>query len=234
MKLQGRELSLSKKIGKAITDYKMFSEGDRIAVGVSGGKDSLSLLHFLHRRQAFTPLEYSILAVHIDLGDSSSSLKKLEAYFKNCSFKYTVRKLRIPVKEKTCFWCSWNRRKMLFETAAKYKCNKVALGHHLDDIVQTILLNLFFKGEISAMSPKQKLFKGVLTIIRPLAYLQEKEIASFARQQKLPLFQYRCPNSLTSKRRKIGGIISDLEKSCPSVKTNIFRSIKRIRKEYLL
>ena len=123
---------------------------------------------------------------------------------------------------------------MLFEAAAEYKCNKVALGHHLDDIVQTILLNLFFNSEISAMSPKQELFSGQLTVIRPLAYIEEREIIRFAKQERLPYYNYNCANSLISNRRRVGGIIRDLERICPNLKTNIFRSIKRIKKDYLL
>ena len=123
---------------------------------------------------------------------------------------------------------------MLFETAAESKCNKVALGHHQDDIIQTILLNLFFNSEISAMSPKQKLFSGRLTVIRPLAYVQEKEIIRFAQQEKLPYYRYSCSNSLISNRRKIAQIVKDLERVCPNVKTNIFRSVRRIKREYLL
>ncbi|MFC1657994.1 ATP-binding protein [Candidatus Omnitrophota bacterium] len=244
MKLTGPGFYLSKKVGRAMADYRMLSEGDRIAVGVSGGKDSLSLLHILRSRQGFCPIKYQLVAVHIDLGNSPGSTKRLRDYFKRSGYKYRIKKLRLypenkssgrQVKQdKSCFWCSWNRRKLLFETAAEYKCNKVALGHHLDDIIQTILLNLFFNSEISAMSPKQELFSGQLTLIRPLAYVDENEIISFTRQQKLPYSKYSCANSLISNRRRVAGIIRDLEKICPNLKTNIFRSIRRIKKDYLL
>jgi tRNA 2-thiocytidine biosynthesis protein TtcA len=234
MKLKGREFYLSKKVGKAITDYQMLSEGDRIAVGVSGGKDSLSLLRILRNRQSFCPVKYHLVAVHIDLGYPSGEEKRLRAYFKKYGYEYVIKKLKLSSKDKTCFWCSWNRRKMLFETAAQSRCNKVALGHHQDDIIQTVLLNLFFNGEISAMSPKQELFGGKLTIIRPLAYVQEREIVRFAREEKLPYYKYNCSNSLVSNRKRIAGIIRELERVCPNVKTNIFRSVKRIKREYLL
>ena len=103
---------------------------------------------------------------------------------------------------------------MLFETAAESRCNKVALGHHQDDIIQTVLLNLFFNGEISAMSPKQELFGGKLTIIRPLAYVQEREIVRFAQEEKLPYYKYNCLNSLVSNRKRFAGIIRELERVC--------------------
>ncbi len=122
----------------------------------------------------------------------------------------------------------------MFETAVRFGCTKVALGHHQDDIVETMLLNLFFNGEISAMSPKQELFKGKIVIIRPLCYVEEKLIVKFAKTALFPHHKCACPNSLTSNRTKITNILSDMEKTCPDVKKNIFRSLKRIKKDYLL
>ncbi len=220
-------------------DYGMISDGDRIAVGVSGGKDSLSLLRILRYRQAFCPVEYHLVAVYVDSGNSAGNTNRLKRYFKDSDYEFVIKKLKLSFKGNfcssgsSCFWCSWNRRKIFFETASELGCNKVALGHNLDDIVQTILLNLFFNSEISAMSPNQVLFSGRLTIIRPLAYVQEEEIARFARQEKLPYFKNNCLN-FSSNRKKIAEVIKDLERVCPNVKTNIFRSIKRIKKEYLL
>jgi len=236
--IQGREFYISKRVGKAMVDYKMLSEGDKIAVAVSGGKDSLALLKVLRDRQTFVPIKYDLMAVHVDLGYPKSCAKPLEKYFKKIGVKYHIEKVDVLKKTKpkdiNCFWCSWNRRKALFESAVRFGCNKVALGHHFDDIIETILLNLFFQGEISAMSPKQELFKGKIILIRPLAYTEEHLIRKFTKQEKLPVFDCTCPNSITSNRTKMGKIIADLKKTCPDVKKNIFRSIKRIRKDYLL
>ncbi|PIP19160.1 MAG: tRNA 2-thiocytidine(32) synthetase TtcA [Candidatus Omnitrophica bacterium CG08_land_8_20_14_0_20_41_16] len=236
--LQGPEFYISKRVGRAIIDYKMLSDGDKIAVAVSGGKDSLTLLWVLNDRKRFVPIKYELLAVHIDLGYPRSCAKALEKYFKKIGVNYHIEKVDILKKTKpkdiSCFWCSWNRRKALFETANRFDCTKVALGHHKDDIVETILLNLFFQGEISAMSPKQELFKGKITLIRPLAYVEEHMIKRFAKEEGLPNQTCICSNSLTSKRTKIKTIIRELEKACPDVKTNIFRSVKRIKKDYLL
>lgn len=236
--LEGREYYLSKKIGKAMVDYAMLSPGDKIAVAVSGGKDSLTLLYFLNARNKFVPIRHELLAVHVDLGYPHSYRKALERYFQKLKVRYRVVSTdalnKTPHKEINCFWCSWNRRKVLFETAAKFGCNKVALGHHKDDIVQTILLNLFFQGEISAMCPKQELFQGRLTVIRPLAYIEEREIGSFAKEKNFPSFCARCPQAENSQRRKIAEMLKDLKRVCPDITTNIFRSVKRIRSEYLL
>ena len=234
MRLSASELYISKKVGKAMADYKMLSEGDRIAIGVSGGKDSMTLLHILQTRQNFCPIKYHLVAVHVDLGYYPKDTRRLKNYLKKSRFEYAIKKLDISPKDKNCFWCSWNRRKILFETAAEYNCSKVALGHNMDDIIQTVLLNLFFNSEISAMSPNQELFGGRLRVIRPLAYVEKNRITSFVKESKIPFYKYSCRKSYKSNRKKIADIIEDLRKICPDIKTNIFRSIKRIKKDYLL
>lgn len=236
--LQGPGFYISKKVGKAMVDYGMISDGDKICVAVSGGKDSLTMLNVLNERKKFVPVKYDLLAVHVDMGYPCQHPKILSEYFKKIGVDYHITKIDIlkgkSRKDISCFWCSWNRRKALFETAAEFGCAKVALGHHHDDIIETILLNLFFQGEISAMSPKQELFKGKITIIRPLAYVEEDLIKKFSKTLDFPHHKCACPNSITSQRTKIENIIKELEKVCPDVKKNIFRSIKRIKKDYLL
>lgn len=154
-KPKGKEYYISKKAGRAIIDYRMISDGDKILVAVSGGKDSLALLQVLRNRQSFVPISYSILAVHVDLGYKCIHPKILVDYFKNKGYDYHIEKRDVlkgkSRSEITCFWCSWNRRKALFEVAKQFGCNKIALGHHKDDIAQTTLLNLLFQGEISTM-----------------------------------------------------------------------------------
>lgn len=236
--LKGTEYYISKSMGKAIMDYDMLAQGDKILVAVSGGKDSLTLLHVLNNRKAFVPIKYDLLAVHVDMGYPCQHPKILAEYFKKMGIDFHIEKIDIlkgkSRKDISCFWCSWNRRKALFETANRLGCTKVALGHHMDDICETILLNLFFQGEISAMNPKQELFDGKITIIRPLAYVQEDLIRKFAKDLDFPHHKCACPNSITSKRTKVEQIIKDLEKITPDIKKNIFRSIKRIKKDYLL
>ncbi|MCM8781595.1 MAG: tRNA lysidine(34) synthetase TilS [Candidatus Omnitrophica bacterium] len=229
---------LSKKVGKAITDYQMIQDKDKILVAVSGGKDSLCLLKILQYRQSFVPVKYELLAVHIDMGYRCSQPRILADYFKKEGCKYYIKKIDILKDKKrssvSCFWCSWNRRRALFETADKFGCTKIALGHHKNDIVETILLNLFFNSEISAMAPKQELFNGKITIIRPLAYVEEKEIISFSRHLNFPHPRCECSNTNISRRNKVARIIKELEKICPNTKSNIFNAIRRVKRNYLL
>lgn len=236
-KPQGTEFFVSKKAGKAIADYQMLADGDTIAVAVSGGKDSLSLLKILNDRRSFVPITYRLVAVHIDMGYPVSHAKVLEKYFKKNGYEYHIEKIDILKKDKdaiNCFWCSWNRRKALFEVADRLGITKVALGHHMDDIVETVMLNLFFQGEISAMAPKQELFKGAITLIRPFAYVEERLIKRFVKTQQFPICECVCPHSITSNRSRMGRIIKELERVNPAVKTNVFRAVKRIKAEYLL
>lgn len=247
-KPKGLFLNLLRKVGKAISDYKMIENNDRICIAVSGGKDSLSLLKLLNERRRFVPIKYDLLALHIDMGYRCIHPKVLEEYFEENNYNYHIERIDIfspkanaPTAEKeksrediSCFWCSWNRRKTIFETAAKFGCNKIALGHHFDDIIQTILLNLFFHGEISAMSPKQELFEGKIIIIRPLCYVEERLLEKFATESGFPHPQSICPNVINSKRTLIKNIISGLVKVDSKVKKNIFRSVKRIKRDYLL
>ena len=227
----------SKKVGKAIWDYQMLKEGDRALMAVSGGKDSLCLARIMNERIKFVPFNYEVIACHVDMGFDWVNKDALNAYFEKESIPYIISK---PPKgwnkdEKfDCFWCSWNRRKALFDLAREKKCTKIIFAHHMDDIIETMLLNLFFNGEIATMTPYQEMFGGELAIIRPLAYVEESELARLASMLSLPVISSSCPNGNTSKRTLVKDIISELTKHNKNVKKNIFRSLKRIRQKHLL
>ncbi|MFH0876926.1 MAG: tRNA lysidine(34) synthetase TilS [Candidatus Omnitrophota bacterium] len=239
-KASGLETAVSKKVGRAIFDYRMVADGDKILVAVSGGKDSLVLLKILSDRRSFVPIKYDLVAVHVDFQGGRHGVDRslLKEHLKRQGVPFYFKKAKLRKgkgrENRSCFWCAWNRRKVLFELAAKYACNKLALGHHKDDIIETILMNLFFEGEISAMVPRQKMFEGKVTIIRPLAYVEKCDITKLAQRLDLPVAICRCPQSQTSNRRRMADLIQELEKKCPGVKTNIFRSLQRIKKDYLL
>lgn len=229
---------ISTRIGRAIQDYKLVEDKDRILVGVSGGKDSLSLLKLLSARRAWAPIHYEFIAIHVESDYSRVNARqkgRLKKFFKDNGIKYYFEKIKISGRDgkASCFWCSWNRRKALFQAADRLKCNKVALGHHQDDIVETLLLNIFYHGEFSAMNPRQELFGGKVVIIRPLCYVEEKSLAKFARESGFPVQTCRCPNSEVSKRRMMKNFIARIKKDCPYVKTNVFRSISRVKRDYI-
>lgn len=228
-------------MGKAIHRYHLIQEGDRILVGVSGGKDSLTLLHLLHERSKRVPIHYDLFPVHIDLGFNSGRAEILRRFFEVKGLSYHIEFTDIGVRanssenrENPCFLCSWERRKCLFRLAHGFKCNKIALGHHQDDIIETLLLNIFYCAEISTMVPLQNLFKGKITLIRPLALLEEKKIERFAREMGLPFAPSGCPSSGKTKRKVVKDIIEFLSKRDDRVKGNIFRALSNIKLDYTL
>jgi tRNA 2-thiocytidine biosynthesis protein TtcA len=228
-------------MGKAIHQYGLIQDGDRILVGVSGGKDSLSLLHLLHERRKRVQTHYELIPVHIELGFNPERANILKDFFEVQGLPYHIEFTDIGKRanssenrENPCFLCSWERRKRLFQLAYRLKCNKVALGHHKDDLIETLLLNIFYSGEISTMVPIQTLFKGKITLIRPLALIEEKKIERFAREMGLPFGPSGCPSSGRTKRKEVKELIETLGKKNRKVKGNIFRSLFNIKLDYLL
>ena len=231
---------VSRRAGQAIMDFKMIEAGDKIAVAVSGGKDSISLLHVLRHRLRISPVKFEFTAVHIDFEFSDFSPEKLIEYFKANDFPYIIEKVDSLKGEKweeiDCFWWSKNRRRALFEICGRLGFNKIAFGHHMDDIVETILLNQFYRGEIGAMKPKQELFDGKITIIRPLAYAREDMMRILADKLNIQSIggQSKCANDDTSHRIKIKKMLREFEKENPQIIINIFKSLQNIKKEYLI
>jgi tRNA 2-thiocytidine biosynthesis protein TtcA len=228
-------------MGKAIHRYGLIQDGDRILVGVSGGKDSLSLLHLLHERRKRVQTHYDLIPVHIELGFNPERANILKDFFEAQGLPYHMEVTDIGKRanssenrENPCFLCSWERRKRLFQLAYRLKCNKVALGHHKDDLIETLLLNIFYSGEISTMVPIQTLFKGKITLIRPLALIEEKKIERFAKEMGLPFGPSGCPSSGRTKRKEVKELIEILGKKNHKVKGNIFRSLSNIKLDYLL
>ncbi|MDI6752946.1 MAG: ATP-binding protein [Thermodesulfobacteriota bacterium] len=184
-------LHLRKRMEQALLQHGMLAEGDRVLVGVSGGADSLTLLKLLTGPMLFVPRPDYVLAVHVDLGfdeGDGQHTQILERHFKEEGYNYRIEKTDIgPLahseynrKASPCFLCSRLRRKVLFEMAREYRCNKVALAHHKDDLIETLLLNVFFAREISTMLPYQPFFKGDFYLMRPLAYIEESLLKRFA------------------------------------------------------
>ncbi|MCS7227708.1 MAG: tRNA 2-thiocytidine(32) synthetase TtcA [Endomicrobia bacterium] len=233
---------VERKVGKALGDYKMIKENDKILVAVSGGKDSLTLLEVLKNKQKILPVKFDIFAVYINFGFYSKEefTTQLENYFLQNSIKYYIIKKTLSEthKKKYCFWCSWNRRKEIFLLAKQLGCGKVAFGHTLDDIAVTFLMNVFYHGEISTMSPVVKMFNGEIYIIRPLVYVTEEETQKYAEYKNLPVNKFQCPyyydENTIQHRKYLSNLLLDLQKYWPNIKLNIFNSLKKIKLEYLV
>ncbi len=233
-------IAVSRRCGKAIGDFDMIQAGDKIAVAVSGGKDSISLLHVLRHRRLVSPVKFDFTAVHIDFKFSDFDPQKLVEYLQREGFAHLVERVDSMEGEKwediDCFWWSWNRRKALFELADRLGFTKIAFGHHMDDIVETIILNQFYRGEISAMRPRQELFDGKIVLIRPLAYEREETMRVLAEKLDIRSIggQSKCANEEDSHRAKIKQMLREFERDNPQVIKNIFRSLQNLKTEYLL
>ncbi len=233
---------LKKWMEKAILDFGMIEEGDRLLVGVSGGADSFALLDLLDSPMIFTP-KFSFLAVNIDMGFdiSYSGYNALEKYLRENNYRYVMEKTDIGLlahsdfnKKNPCFLCSRLRRKRIFEIAASEGCNKIAFAHHRDDIIETLLINMFYGREISTMVPNQRIFGGKLHIIRPLAYLPEELIKKYQRERLFPIMENNCPTSKKSRRMYVKNLLNELAKENKAIRENIFKAMSHVKPDYLL
>ncbi len=228
-------------MGKAIFDWNMILDNEKILVGVSGGKDSQVLLNLLFALKKKAPVAFEILPVHIDAGFSGSFAEELGRYVDNtyCRLEIEYKEYGILAHshdnvENSCFLCSRMRRNRLFEIAKEQGCKKIALGHNKDDIIETLFINMFYAGKIAAMKPRQSFFNGTLDIIRPLSYVEKKDIIRFAQSSGLPEFKNNCPSANKTKRTQIRHMLEDMYKQNQNIKGNIFRSMRNIVPEYLL
>jgi tRNA 2-thiocytidine biosynthesis protein TtcA len=233
--------ALNRAVGKALHRYQMISDGDRILVGLSGGKDSLSLLWVLSERRRRVPVKYEVIAAYLDPGFEGGFADSLRKFCEERGFSLKVEYTDYGLvghsprnRENPCFLCSRLRRKRLFEIAHELGCTKLALGHNKDDIIETLFLNICYAGEISTMMPSQNFFQGRFTVIRPLAFAEEALIRSFATKQNFPEFINPCPSAESSKRRQIKSFLIQLYGSNRKIKGNIFRAMSHVKPEYLL
>ena len=236
---------LRKRMEKAILDYRMIERGDRILVAISGGPDSLSLLKLLHDGLIHVTNDFSIHAVHLTLGFKESEppgWKLLESYFKKLGVSHSIIHTEISkialasdAKKNPCFICSLYRRREIYKVAHQQKCNKIAYGHHKDDIVETLLINILYGRKIEAMNPVQEIFKGKMHIIRPLAYIEENLLKDFAEESNLPVLPNPCPMDGYTRRQKIKELIISLQKGekNANIKENIFKSLTHVNVAFL-
>ena len=232
---------IKRLMGKAIHNHEMIRDGDHVMVAVSGGKDSVALLWLLSERIKRIPIEYRITAVHVDPGFGSNSAGQMESFFLGNGFEHRVIKSDIGPRahgpenrENPCFLCSRLRRKLLFELAAEIGCNRIAFGHHKDDLIETFFLNVFYGASISTMLPVQEFFKGEFTVIRPLYLVDEGMVRRYAQTMGWDEIKLGCPTAGSSKREEIKDMLKHFYRSNKKIKGNIFHALKNVNPDYLL
>jgi tRNA 2-thiocytidine biosynthesis protein TtcA len=238
-------------IGKAIGDYQLIEEGDRIAVAVSGGKDSWTMLEMLERLRRKAPVEFSLACVHVDQGFKDFRYDLVAEYLESHGFEYKVyhsnsfQLIEEKIKRGAtyCSFCARIRRGVLYRASKELGCNKIALGHHADDAIETLLLNVFFEGRLSSMPPKLRADDGESIVIRPLIYVAEKDLATYAyhvdpatQRTRFPIVCCNCPvcGDDSLERRRIKKLLIGLERENSRVKQSLLGALGNVHPSHLM
>ncbi len=238
------ERILLHRVGKAIGDFSLIKAGDRVAVALSGGKDSFGLLHLLWRLRQKSPVPFEVAALTIHNGSEYFQTDILDAYLKEQGIPFHVERTQITtiVEEKLrpgspyCSLCARLRRGALYGAAKRLGFNKVALGHHLDDAVETLLMNLFFEGALKAMPPKLLAENGRITVIRPLVYTPEGLLAEYARDRGFPVIDCGCwlCGEKDQERARMKALVSEVAERHPEVRKSILAALANIQPRFLM
>lgn len=243
LSLDRQERELARELGRCIRDYALISAGDRVMVCVSGGKDSYVLLHLLERARRRAPIDFEIVAVHLDQGHPGYDGSPLENWLEAEGYDYRIIREdtysivteNIPEGGTYCSLCSRLRRGILYNVAEELGCTRIALGHHRDDAIETLLLNLMFAGSIGAMPPKLVSDDGRNVVIRPLLYASEEKIAKFASQMNFPILPCDlCGSQDGLQRQETKRLISELETRIPRLRGSLFGALSHIRPTHLM
>lgn len=227
------------RLKQAIEKYALVQDDDKVLIGLSGGKDSMALVELLGRRmQIFRP-RFRALAVHVVMKNIpyQGDLKLLEKHCSEFGIPFLLRETQFDAstdkRKSPCFLCSWHRRKVLFETAKAEACNKIALGHHRDDILETLLVNMFFQGSIQSIPPLLRMDKFEQTLIRPLCLISEPELEQWAELRQYPSLLKQCPYEKSSYRPEIRKLIESMEKLNPQARNSLWASMQHIYPDYM-
>ena len=239
-RLRGR---LEHQVGKAIGDFNMIEEGDTVMVCMSGGKDSYTMLEILRALQRRAPIDFKLIAMNLDQKQPGFPDHVLPEYLKSTGVEYRIEtqdtysivKEKIPEGKTTCSLCSRLRRGIIYRVAGELGANKIALGHHRDDMIETLFLNMFFGGKLKAMPPKLVTDKGDHIVIRPLAYCAEKDIARFARGMEFPIIPCNlCGSQENLQRQNIKEMLTQWELQYPGRSQTIFTAMQNVKPSHLL
>jgi len=237
------EKRLCRQVGEAIVDYNMIEEGDKVMVCMSGGKDSYAMLDILLKMQARAPIAFELIAVNLDQKQPGFPADVLPKYLTQLGVKfrietqdtYSIVKEKVPEGKTMCSLCSRLRRGILYRVAGELGCNKIALGHHRDDILQTFFLNMFFGGKLKSMPPKLVSDGGDHMVIRPLAYVAEKDLVRWAAYRQFPIIPCTlCGNQDGLQRQVVGEMLREWEKKFPGRIENMFAALQNVVPSHLL
>jgi len=237
------EKRLAHEMGRCIADYELIEPGDRVMVAISGGKDSYTLLHLLERARRRAPVPFEIVVVHLDQGQPGYDGAALRAWLREQGYEHRIVRedtyqlvtKRIPDGKTYCSMCSRLRRGILYNIAQSLGCTKVALGHHRDDAIETLMLNMMFNGSLSAMPAKLVSDDGRNTVIRPLLYSSERDIAKYAHEVGFPIIPCNlCGSQDNLWRQQVKQMLDDIEKRAPKVRQSMLAALKNVRTTHLL
>lgn len=222
-------------VRRCVEDYTMINEGDTVAVGVSGGKDSVALLASLAELRAYFPKKYNLTAITVDMGFDGMDFTPIADLCDRLEVPYVIKRTQIaPIifehrKEKNpCALCSKMRRGALNDAITEMGITKLALGHHMDDAVETLLMSLFYEGRIACFQPVTYMSRSGVTQIRPLVYCREMDVTGYVRAKGLPIVKSTCPMDGASKRQEVKELIRTLSKDFPDIKTKVFGAMQRL------
>lgn len=229
---------ITQRFHKACADYSLLEDGDHVLIGLSGGKDSLVLTELLGRRSKIYKPRFTVTALHVRVKerDYQTDLSYLESFCAEAGVPLLVRDTEIgesPANANPCFLCSWYRRKTLFNVAQELGCNKIAFGHHRDDVLETLLMNLIYQGAFASMPPMLQLDKMPIRIIRPLCLIDEADLAAYAAESNYRKQTKLCPFEHVSSRGQVKQLLADIKALSPEAADSLFAAMTNIKPDYL-